>query len=91
MNDFELKWRDILSVVKKTVNNVSYDTWFSPIKVNKIDDDPGIIYLSIEDDFSLGILKTRYMSVLESAVEEVLGKKYSVIINLGGEKEEKAD
>ena len=91
MNDFELKWRDILSVVKKTVNNVSYDTWFSPIKVNKIDDDPGIIYLSIEDDFSLGILKTRYMSVLEGAVEEVLGKRYSVIINLGGEKEEKAD
>ena len=91
MNDFELKWRDILSVVKKTVNNVSYDTWFSPIKVNKIDDDPGIIYLSIEDDFSLGILKTRYMSVLEGAVEEVLGKRYSVIINLGGEKEEKSD
>ncbi len=91
MNDFELKWRDILSVVKKTVNNVSYDTWFSPIKVNKIDDDPGIIYLSTEDDFSLGILKTRYMSVLEGAVEEVLGKRYSVIINLGGEKEEKAD
>ncbi|MBQ2677449.1 MAG: chromosomal replication initiator protein DnaA [Firmicutes bacterium] len=91
MNDFELKWRDILSVVKKTVNNVSYDTWFSPIKVNKIDDDPGIIYLSIEDDFSLGILKTRYMSVLESAVEDVLGKRYSVIINLGGEKEEKTD
>ena len=82
MNDFELKWKDILAAVKKTVNNVSYETWFSPIKIRKIDNNPGILYLSIEDDFSLGILKNRYMNVLEDAAEEVLGRKYSVIIDL---------
>ena len=91
MNDLDLKWKDILAVVKQTVNNVSYETWFSPINIKKIDDNPGVIYLSIEDDFSLGILKNRYMNVLEEASSEVLGKKYSVIIELEGEKEEKAD
>lgn len=88
MNDFELTWRDILAAIKKMVNNVSFETWFSPLRVKNIKNDPDIIYLTIEDEFSLGILKNRYISVIENAAEEVLGRRFNIIIDIDGDSED---
>ncbi len=83
----EKKWRDILSEISRNVTEISYKTWFSPITPLEIDEDAGVIYVGLSNDFLIGVLKTRYMSIFEKSIEAVYNKKYRVIIKNVSEKE----
>lgn len=86
----ETKWRDILSEISSNVTEVSYRTWFAPLTPLEIDDDASVIYFASSNDFLVEILKNRYISVFERAVQSVYGKKYKVIINNKTEEEIKS-
>ncbi len=83
----ENKWADILSEISSNVTEVSYKTWFAPLFPLEIDEDASVIYFASSNDFLIEVLKNRYISIFESAVETVYGKKYKVIIKNKTEEE----
>jgi len=74
------KWEDILSEISSNVTEVSYRTWFAPLTPLEIDEEASVIYFASSNDFLVEILKNRYISVFERAVNSVYGKKYKVVI-----------
>ena len=83
----EKKWRDILSEINENVTDVSYRTWFAPLVPLEVDEDAKVFYVASSNDFAIGILKTRYISIFEQAVESVFRKKYKVVIKEKTEEE----
>lgn len=63
-------WERICSNLKNLLETVLYDTWISPLKLAKYDENDGILYLVTSDDFKKAQLEKRYLSlILEQAVE----------------------
>ena len=83
----EKKWADILAEISTNVTEVSYRTWFAPLFPLEIDQDAAVIYVASSNDFLIEVLKNRYISVFERAVEAVYGKKYKIIIKNKTEEE----
>ena len=83
----EKKWRDILAEISKTVTEVSYRTWFSPLTPLELDEEAGVIYFASPNDFLLEVLRNRYISIFESSVESVFNKKYKVVLKSKSEEE----
>lgn len=76
----ETKWKEILADISNNVTEVSYRTWFTPLTPLEIDEEAAVIYFASSNDFHIEILKNRYISVFERAIESVYGKKYKVVI-----------
>ena len=84
------EWAEALSIIRKTVSEVSYKTWIVPLKPLYKDDDKNILVLACSDQFKTNIIKTRYMNDIEDAVYRVFNKKYSVMISNNEEAGEQA-
>ena len=59
-----LIWNDILETIKENVTPISFETWFKPLKLRKIDDELKIAYLEISsddkrNDFIINTIKNR--------------------------------
>ena len=74
------RWSDILTVIRKNISEVSYKTWIIALKPLYRDDDNRVITLACSDNFKINLIKTHYLNDIESAVNEVTGKKYSINI-----------
>lgn len=53
----------------------------------ELDEDAAVIYFASSNDFLIEVLRNRYISVFERAVESVYNKKYKVIIKNKSEEE----
>lgn len=80
-------WRDILAEINENVTEVSYRTWFAPLVPLETDEDAGVFYVASSNDFLIEVLKNRYISIFESAIKSVTGRKYKVVIKNRSEKE----
>lgn len=80
-------WRDILSEINENVTDVSYRTWFEPLVPLETDEDANVFYVASSSDFLIEVLKNRYISIFERAVESICGKKYKVVIKNKTEEE----
>lgn len=83
----EKKWTDILAEINSNVTEVSYRTWFLPLVPLEIDDDAAVIYVASSNDFLIEVIRNRYLSIFERAVEAVYNKKYKVVIKNKTEEE----
>lgn len=82
MKNLDLIWKKVLTSIKKEITPTSFKTWFMPLKAVKIDNDLNLLNLSIHDPFFMGVLKERYIGIIERAVKDVLKKPYKVAIEL---------
>ena len=80
-------WRDILSEISKNITDVSYRTWFAPLTPLEMDEDAGVFYVASSSDFLIEVLKNRYISIFEQAIESICSKKYKVVIKNKTEEE----
>ena len=83
----EKKWADILAEISSSITEVSFRTWFAPLFPLEIDEDAAVIYVASSNDFLIEVLKNRYISVFERAIETVYGKKYKVVLKNKSEEE----
>lgn len=86
----EKLWEEILSEIKENVTDVSYRTWFEPLVPLETDDDANVFYVASSSDFVIEVLKNRYISIFERAVESKCGKKHKVVIKSKTEEEIKS-
>ncbi|KMT21741.1 chromosomal replication initiator protein DnaA [Clostridium cylindrosporum] len=73
-------WDKTTNIIKSELTEVGFNTWISPIKPLKITQDT--LYISVQNDFTKGILEARYKDLIANAVKLVSSKKYEICIIL---------
>ena len=82
--DYSKIWESVLERIKEITTQISFETWFFPLKIRKIDTDLNIVYIEVNadnrSDFIITTIKNRYITTLEGAFKEVLGDNFRVIL-----------
>lgn len=77
-------WEEVLEKIKENITPISFETWFKPLKIRKIDRDLNIVYIEISadkrNDFIINTIKNRYLQTLESAFKSVLNEDFRVVL-----------
>lgn len=69
-------WEKTLNIVKGELTEVSFNTWIKSISPISIDN--STLKLGVPNDFTKGILSSRYKDLIVNAVKLITSKKYSV-------------
>ena len=72
--------QDFLKTVRPELSDMSYNTWFIPIDIKRIDDEIKTVYMTAENDFAANILRSRYFAIIEDSLRKVLKADYKVVI-----------
>ena len=85
MNNYSEVWKAALSLIKDQVTPVCYETWFlNPLKIKKIDNKLNIVYMDINTtldlDFFVDVINSRYLTLLQDAFREIIGDDYRVVV-----------
>lgn len=82
--DYNKIWKSVLDKIKEITTQISFETWFLPLKIRRIDQDLNIVYIEVNSDnrseFIITTIKNRYLSTLETAFKEVLGDSFRVVL-----------
>ena len=58
-------WQRVLDIIEQNTTQISFETWFKPLSIRKIDGDLHIVYLELKSDkgkdFIIDTIKKRYM------------------------------
>lgn len=78
-------WDKVLTIIEDNVTPISFETWFKPLKLRKIDTDLNIAYIEISsedkrNEFVINTIKSRYLPTLEVAFKSVLGSDFRVVL-----------
>ncbi|MFW5890796.1 MAG: chromosomal replication initiator protein DnaA [bacterium] len=82
-NNLENIWVEVLDIIKEDLNNVSYTTWFKPIKPLKLDGNK--VYLQAPEEFLRNMITRRYNNLLQNSFNHILEKEVEVKILIPGE------
>src|SRR6056297_101059 len=72
-NNLEKIWDEVLDIIKEDLNNVSYTTWFKPIKPLKLDGN--MVYLQAPEEFLRNMITRRYNKLLQNSFNHILEKE----------------
>lgn len=77
-------WEEVLEKLKENITPISFETWFEPLKIRRIDRDLNIVYIEISadkrNDFIINTIKNRYLTTLEGAFKAVLNDDFRVVL-----------
>jgi chromosomal replication initiator protein len=83
--DYGTAWTDCLEVIKGSVGEENFKTWFKPIVPLKVEGD--VLTIQVPSQFFYEWLEDNYVPVLKKALTTVLGPtgrlEYSVIVDSG--------
>ena len=80
MSNTETIWADVLDIIRNDTSQISYNTWFLPAHIRMIDDNLRIVYIEAKEDFTVNILKKRYIQMLQNTLKEVMNEEYRVVV-----------
>ncbi len=97
MTSYDKIWDSVLEIIKENTTPISFETWFKPLKIRKIDNSLNIVYIQVNSDkgkeFIISTIKNRYLTYLQNAFKTVLNDEYRVVLKDSDEydKEEAKD
>ncbi|MBX2967575.1 MAG: chromosomal replication initiator protein DnaA [Cyclobacteriaceae bacterium] len=78
-------WNDCLEIVKESVGEENFNTWFKPIVPLRVEGD--VLTIQVPSQFFYEWLEDNYVNVLKKAVHKAIGPdgrlEYSVIVDSG--------
>lgn len=78
-------WNDCLEIIRQSVDEQNYNTWFKPIVPLRNEQD--VLTIQVPSQFFFEWLEEHYVPVLKKAIHQVLGEsgrlEYSVIVDSG--------
>ena len=84
MDNYKNIWEKVLEIIKDNTTPISFETWFKPLSIRKIDEDLNIAYLQVKSDkgkdFIISTVKNRYSQYLQNAFKTVMGQDYRVVL-----------
>lgn len=82
--DYNTIWKKVLDKIQTITTQISFETWFLPLNIRKIDDELKIVYIEVlsdnRSDFIITTIKNRYLTTLENTFKEVLNESYRVVL-----------
>ncbi len=75
-------WKNSLNLIKTELTDVSFNTWFKPVKPIAMNGQR--IILLTPNEFAKGILESRYSNLIINAVKEITSKDYELEFILPG-------
>lgn len=69
-------WQESLKLIKAELTDVSFNTWIKTIEPVTIKENT--IILCVPNDFTKGILESRYTNLVANAIKKVSSKDYSI-------------
>ena len=72
--------KKVLLDIKSNVTQATYDSFISKVKIHNILENPNLVELSADKEFTCNILNRRYNHFFEDSLKSVLGKSYRVVI-----------
>ena len=82
----EAFWQDALAKIKNEVRETSYEQWFSPATVIRVEKQNDTVYICVVDKFAKNAIETLYMPMLTEVLSETLGEAvFPEIIDLSNE------
>jgi chromosomal replication initiator protein len=78
-------WNDCLEIIRESVGEENYSTWFKPIVPVQVEGD--VLTIQVPSQFFYEWLEDNYVPVLKKALQKVLGPngrlEYSVVVDSG--------
>ena len=80
-NDSPVIWKECLQLIKKNVSNITYNTWFLPIKPYELDGNT--LKILVPNNFFIEWIEEHYNTLINKTIHQVLGEsgKLVYIIN----------
>jgi len=69
-------WEKTINILKGEITEVSFNTWIKSI--TPISMDSSTMKLGVPNDFTKGILNSRYKTLIENSLKMITSKKYSI-------------
>ncbi|WP_315117038.1 chromosomal replication initiator protein DnaA [uncultured Clostridium sp.] len=69
-------WEKTLNIIKGELTEVSFNTWIKSITPLKLENDT--VYLCVPNDFTRGILSSRYKELIVNGLKLITSKKYNI-------------
>lgn len=69
-------WQESLKLIKAELTDVSFNTWIKTIEPLTIKDNT--VILCVPNDFTKGILESRYTNLVANAIKKVSSKNYNI-------------
>ncbi len=69
-------WQETLPIIKGELTEVSFNTWLKSITPVSLIDDTFVFY--VPEDFTKGIVETRYSLLIKNSLKEVTNKDYKI-------------
>ncbi len=76
-----IAWKECLTLIKKAIPNITYNTWFLPIKPYELENDT--LKILVPNNYFVEWIEEHYNTLINNTVSKVLGKdgKLVYIIN----------
>ena len=71
-------WSKFLSILSNNVNDITYNTWFKPLKLYKLDEENNIIIIEVPMPSYKDILNSKWYELIESTLFEISGITYEI-------------
>ena len=71
-------WEEVLEKIKENITPISFETWFKPLQIRKIDRDLNIVYIEISADKDVYKRQNSHcigMRTLSTAAKEFIVKR----------------
>ena len=83
MESYDSLWQSCLAIIKKNVNEKSFETWFRPIKAIKFNNH--ILTIQVPNKFFYDWIEEHYLNILKKSIYQVLGPKgqleYNIVVD----------
>ena len=71
-------WSKFLSILSNNVNDITYNTWFKPLKLYKLDKENNKIIIEVPMPSYKDILNSKWYELIESTLFEISGITYEI-------------
>ncbi len=82
-------WNETLKLIKDELTEVSFNTWLKSISPISADENDFILY--VPEDFTKGIVETRYSSLIKNALKQTTSKEYNIKFTITKDEEKKPE
>lgn len=91
MKNINEVWEEILRLLEIDLTGASYRTWFAPLRPKELNEELKIFYLESPEEFTMKVIKDRYIDNLQSQIETVLKEPYRVVLQLEPDGEQQGE
>lgn len=71
-NNSSKVWKECLSLIRQNVSNITYNTWFLPIKPHEFENDT--LKIQVPNNFFIEWIEEHYNTLINKTIHQVLGQ-----------------